>query len=134
MHNHTVSSEYRLCFPSESNYDRELTTTLRTHCPDKLLGTMMDIYGRCGKLDQAEALYDTINVHDVVKYGLLMKAYARSNRADQATEVIRKLLQDSHVEPSAIIFTSLIDAWAESSQSDAVEQAFSFLQLMEQDP
>jgi pentatricopeptide repeat protein len=95
---------------------------------------MLDMYGRCGELDQAESLFHTIKAPDVVHYTVLVKAYAMNNRADQATEVIHKMLRDSHVEPNSILFNTLIDAWAESSQSDAVEQAFSFLQLMEQDP
>jgi pentatricopeptide repeat protein len=93
----------------------------------------MDIYARCKNLDKVESLFENTSNPDIVKYGVLIKAYAHAGRIDGATKVLRRMLQDSHVEPNVIIFNTLLDAWAGSSESDAVEQAFSVLQLMEQD-
>jgi pentatricopeptide repeat protein len=93
---------------------------------------MMDIYARSGKLDQAESVFNTFRSPDAVKYRVLFKAYAMSNRADRATELFHRMLQESRVAPDVGLFNSLISAWAESSQPDAVEQAFEIMRLMQE--
>jgi pentatricopeptide repeat protein len=93
---------------------------------------MMDIYARSGKLDQAESVFNTFRSPDAVKYRVLFKAYAMSKRADRATELFHRMLQESRVAPDVGLFNSLISAWAESSQPDAVEQAFEIMRLMQE--
>ena len=92
---------------------------------------MIDIYAHAGKLEQAEEMFETISMPNAVKYAMLVKAYAKSDRADRATEVVHRMLKDSLIDPEINIFNSLIDAWAESSQPDAVDQAFKIFRLME---
>jgi hypothetical protein len=45
----------------------------------------MDIYARSGKLDEAEALFENTTTPDVVRNGVLIKAYGNSDHADRAT-------------------------------------------------
>lgn len=93
----------------------------------------MDIYARAGMLDQVEALFDSSPDPDVVRCGVLIKAYGNCDRADRATDIVHHFLKpDNTVAPNIDIFTSLIDAWAESSRGDAVEQACAVIKLMEE--
>lgn len=96
-----------------------------------MLGTLMDIFAREGKAVEAESLFFQIERPDAVKYGLLIKAYGKCDKADRAAEVLQKLLQDDHVEPNVEVFNSLLNAWAESTLPEAPERAFDVMRLME---
>jgi pentatricopeptide repeat protein len=93
----------------------------------------MDTYARCGKIDQVESVFENMENPGVVEYGVLIKAYGNAGKFNRATEVLQQLLLESRVPPVVDLFTSLIDAWADSSQPDAAEQAFAIMRMMEED-
>ena len=108
-------------------------------CIERVVNTLMDNYARVGKLGEAEALFDSAENPDVVRYGVLIKAYGNCDRTDRATQVLLRLLKEpprnSGVTPKVGLFTirsTLDDAWAESSHEDAVEQAFAVVKLTEE--
>ena len=72
-----------------------------------------------------------------ITMSLMMKSYGKHDRAAEATEELMKLLSTespSRSRPDSSTFVTVINAWAESSQSDAVEQAWTVFRLMEQQP
>jgi pentatricopeptide repeat protein len=63
-----------------------------------------------------------------------VNAYGKSNQPDLAFSVVQKLLRDTKVIPDINVFNTLINAWAESSDPEATEQAFEVLRLIKEHP
>ena len=93
----------------------------------------MDIYAHVGRADDVEAMMQKIDQRDPVKYSILVRAYGKMDRADLAMDVaFSRMLNDPNVDPAPHVFKTLMEAWAVSSQSDAVDQAYSVIQLMDE--
>jgi len=99
----------------------------------KMSNTTMDIYSRAGKYDQVEMMSQSQQL-DTVQLDILLKSLGQADRADRATAILKKVLSDSKVDPTTETFGTLMNAWAESSQPDAVDQAFAVLRLMNENP
>jgi pentatricopeptide repeat protein len=93
-------------------------------------------------------------------YGSLINCYRRTGQADKATEVLRDMLSSSSLlltssqsqqqqqqtqvtrtagaviaaTPHTRLFHSVVDAWASSTEPDALERAIEVLHLLETDP
>ena len=102
--------------------------------PDRVHGAMMDIYAHAGRVDDVERMMQSIDVRDSVKYSILIRAYGKIDRADLAMDaVFVRMMNDPNVTaPTLHIFKALIDAWIGSSQQDAIEQAYSIFQRMDE--
>lgn len=94
---------------------------------------MMDIYARARLCDKAEAIIDQLQ-HDPKSFPVLFKAYGKYNLAERASTVLKCSLQKPHAKPDISAFNSLIDAWAQSTRPDALQQAFAVLRLIEEEP
>ena len=94
---------------------------------------MMDVYARSGQHDQVETLSKFLEL-DAVQLTILIKSLGKADRADKATAILKSMLTDSHVDPQIEMFGTLMNAWAESSQPDAIEQGFAVLRLMSEEP
>lgn len=95
--------------------------------------TMMDIYALTNKLEKAESIFTRVEP-DITKYELMIKAYGKSDNADQATRAVHAILSDARIQPGIRVFTSLLNALAECSRRDVVEEAFAVVRLLEENP
>lgn len=102
--------------------------------PDRIHGAMMDIYAHAGRVDDVERMMQSIDARDPVKYSILIRAYGKIDRADLAMDaVFVRMMNDPHVAaPTSHIFKSLIESWIGSSQTDAIERAYSIVQRMDE--
>jgi pentatricopeptide repeat protein len=96
---------------------------------------MLDVYARTGRLDEVEALFSQLDRLDSVTYSILIGAYARNHRPEKATEVLLKLLDQRHERLDyATLLVGVLDAWAESSQSDGYARATAVFRLVDSEP
>lgn len=95
---------------------------------------MMDIYAHAGRIDDVERMMQTIGTRDPATYSILIRAYGKIDRANLAMDaVFEQMMNDPSVTaPTLHIFKSLIEAWIGSSQNDAIEQAYSVFQRMDE--
>jgi pentatricopeptide repeat protein len=73
----------------------------------KLMGTMMDLYVRAGKQDEAEAIFNKMDL-DIVKCTILIKSFGKEDAADRASAVLKSMLRGSRVAPDVFTFNTLI--------------------------
>jgi PPR repeat family len=94
---------------------------------------MMDIYAHSGRVDDVERMMQTIDVRDPVKYSILIRAYGKVDRADLAMDaVFTRMMNDPNIiAPTLHTFKSLVEAWIGSSQTDAIEKAYSIFHFMD---
>lgn len=96
---------------------------------------MLDVYARTECLDEVEALFAQLDHLDTVTYSILIGAYTRNHRPEKATEVLLKLLEQRHERLDyASLLVSVLDAWAESSQSDGYARAAAVFRLVDAEP
>ena len=101
---------------------------------DRIHGALMDIYAHVGRVDDVERMMQSIDTRDPVKYSILIRAYAKIDRADLAMDaVFVRMMNDPNITaPTLHTFKALVEAWIGSSQSDAIEQAHSIFQRMDE--
>ena len=112
------------------------------HDTVKIKGTLLDVYARAGKVKKAEALFRQMSERGAFKYSIMIRAYAKSDRPEQATAILYQVLKNpKEVAPGENgakkamehIFTGVIDAWAESSHPDAFARGETVFRLIESD-
>lgn len=85
-----------------------------------LATALVDMYGKCGCIDQAKTVFDMVLRKELPLYNTMISAYALHGQAEEAL-VLFKLLQEEDIEPDNITFTSILSA---CSHSGLVEKGF----------
>jgi len=101
--------------------------------PARITCTMTDFYARAGEHHKAEMVSQRLPLNSV-QLNISIKSLGKADNADKATDIMKRVLTESQVDPSIAHFGTLMNAWAESSHPDAVEQAFAVLRLMNENP
>lgn len=70
---------------------------------------IVNMYSKCGSLEDAKKMFDSIPNRDVVLWTAMISAYAKHGRGKDALELFSQMLQDE-VIPDAITFASIINA------------------------
>ncbi|KAK3149811.1 hypothetical protein QOZ80_3AG0223200 [Eleusine coracana subsp. coracana] len=71
--------------------------------------SLLSMYAKAGLIDEAEMLFDEMEVKDTVSYGALLSGYVQNGKADEAFLVFKKM-QACNVEPDVATMVSLIPA------------------------
>jgi pentatricopeptide repeat protein len=112
-------------------HDSTRSHDLRTNIEN----TLMFFYACVGELDAAEALFNKEVQPTFVRYMALIKAYGENDLADRATAILLRMLDDDKVKIyNSFVFATLTDAWAKSSDPNALEEAFKVFTLLEHHP
>ncbi|KAH7352555.1 hypothetical protein KP509_19G051600 [Ceratopteris richardii] len=90
---------------------------------------LVDMYAKCGSLDEAENVHRGLLVRNIVSWGALISAYARSANWMLAWKCLEKMKQDS-LKPNEMIFSSLLAA---SCNMGLINEGRAFFRSMEAD-
>eukprot|EP01018_Ginkgo_biloba_P014303 Gb_06899 [translate_table: standard] len=80
--------------------------------PDGPVGTaLVDMYAKCGNIEVARQLFDTMSTRDVVSWNVMISGYAQNGHAPEALTLFHKMqLQD--VKPNSVTMVSVLPACA----------------------
>ncbi|KZV36451.1 pentatricopeptide repeat-containing protein [Dorcoceras hygrometricum] len=70
---------------------------------------LIDMYAKCGCLQEARKVFDKMLIKDIVSWTSLMSAYGRSGKGYEAIELFTKM-QDLGFIPDSIAFVSILSA------------------------
>ncbi|XP_024529322.1 pentatricopeptide repeat-containing protein At2g33680-like isoform X2 [Selaginella moellendorffii] len=88
---------------------------------DTFLGNLVvQMYARCGSLQEARKAFDRIKEPNVFSWTLLITAYARNGQIEEAS-----FLYDSAPEPDVILSTAMLTALVENNKLDEARKVFS---------
>lgn len=76
-----------------------------------LATALVDMYGKCGDLRSARAVFDGRNDKDVMIWSALISAYAQANCTNQARELFSQMRNEG-LRPNAVTMVSLISLCA----------------------
>ncbi|CAK7341063.1 unnamed protein product [Dovyalis caffra] len=82
-----------------------------------LATALVDMYGKCGEIRSARALFDKIENKDVMTWTAMISAYAQANCIDHAFEIFVQM-RDSRVRSNELTMVSLLSLCAENGALD----------------
>lgn len=86
--------------------------------PNLLLeNALLDMYAKCGCLEEARDVFDKMKLRDVVSWTSMMSAYGRSGQGYDAVALFTKML-DSGLNPDSIAFVSVLSACSHAGLLD----------------
>ncbi|CAL8127709.1 unnamed protein product [Prunus armeniaca] len=95
--------------------------------PNLLLeNALIDMYAKCGCLQDAREVFDAMKFQDVVSWTSMMSAYGRCGQGHDAVALFQKM-QDSGVSPDSIAFVSVMAA---CSHAGLLEEGQYYFKLM----
>ncbi|XP_020596567.1 pentatricopeptide repeat-containing protein At3g53360, mitochondrial-like [Phalaenopsis equestris] len=88
--------------------------------------SLLDMYPKCGALEDGRALFDEIGSKDIVSWNTMITAYAQHGRGQEALGMYM-MMQDRNLEPNHVTFVSLLSA---CSHCGMVEVGIQLFELM----
>lgn len=81
--------------------------------------TLVDMYSKCGLVNQACKIYDRMNERDVILHNIMISAYVSCNRIDDARHIF-----DRMEERSTVSWNSMLTGYAKCGLSDEMTRLF----------
>lgn len=79
---------------------------------DCLVGsTLVDMYSKCGSLEDAHKVFDNLPTRDVVSWGAIIVGYAQHGHGEPALELFKQM-QQAGVKPGKVAYSSALKACA----------------------
>ena len=69
-------------------------------------GALINMYSRCGDIDEAQSLFDGVRVKDVSTYNSMIGGLALHGKSIEAVELFSEMLKE-RVRPNGITFVGL---------------------------
>ncbi|PON90978.1 DYW domain containing protein [Trema orientale] len=91
--------------------------------------SLVDMYSKCGELEAAEQVFDTIEDKDVYTWNSMIGGYCQAGYCGKACELFMKM-QVSDVSPNIITWNIMISGYIQNGDED---QAMDLFQRMEKD-
>lgn len=85
-------------------------------------GALLDMYAKCGDIEDARAVFEAIPHNDVILWSFMIARYAQSDQSEEALELFRQMRQ-AIVVPNQFSFCSVLQACATLKALKLGEQA-----------
>ncbi|KAK7412777.1 hypothetical protein VNO78_04396 [Psophocarpus tetragonolobus] len=94
----------------------------------QLCNALLDMYAKCGKVSQAQSVFDGICEKDVISWTCMIDAYGRNGQGCEAFEVFQKMREDGRkVLPNSVTFLSVLSACGHSGLVEEGKKCFKLL-------
>ncbi|KAK1260656.1 Pentatricopeptide repeat-containing protein [Acorus gramineus] len=91
-----------------------------------VMGALLDMYAKCGAVDEARHVFDDLPVRDLVSWTSMIAAYGSHSRAHEALEIFHEMRR-SEVKPDGVTFLTLISV---CSHAGLVDEGSHYFNLM----
>lgn len=96
---------------------------------DNFVGNaLLNMYGKCGSLDDAQRMFDKMQQRDVVSWNIMIAAYSQNGQVQNALSLLQQM-QLIGTLPDNSTFVSVLSA---CSHGGLVEEGWQFLRYMKQ--
>lgn len=93
-----------------------------------VLGTaLIDMHAKCGNLDAAREMFDSMKERNVISWSAMIAAYGYHGKATKALELFDVMVGDGRLPPNEITFISLLNA---CSHAGFVKEGLEIFDLM----
>ncbi|XP_051145670.1 pentatricopeptide repeat-containing protein At4g22760 [Andrographis paniculata] len=94
---------------------------------DHLATSFIDLYAKCGSIDKAYELFNTLEKKDLVAYTAMILGFSTNGRAYEAIKLFEEMI-GAGIIPNAVTFTGILSAY---SHAGMVEEGYSCFKSME---
>ncbi|KAL3818224.1 hypothetical protein ACJIZ3_004129 [Penstemon smallii] len=77
-----------------------------------LATALVDMYGKCGEIELAREIFDSMNEKDVVSWNVMISSYGMHGHGKSAVELFDLMEQYSNVRPNELTFLVVLSACA----------------------
>ncbi|XP_019054228.1 PREDICTED: pentatricopeptide repeat-containing protein At5g27110 [Nelumbo nucifera] len=84
---------------------------------EKVMGALLDMYAKCGTVEEARQVFDRLPVRDFVSWTSMITAYGSHGQAFKALELFSKM-QDSNAKPDKVTFLAIMSACSHAGLID----------------
>jgi pentatricopeptide repeat protein len=81
--------------------------------------SLVDMYAKCGSLEEAQRVFDSMPIHNVVSWNVMILGHVKNGHGQKALEMYQ-LMQLEGLKPSSVTFAAVLNACA--SVKVAVEE------------
>ncbi|KAG8388765.1 hypothetical protein BUALT_Bualt02G0159300 [Buddleja alternifolia] len=74
-----------------------------------IASALVDMYGKCGCIDEAETLFNGLQSHDTVLWNTIICGYSHHGEGDKALQAFRKMIKEG-VLPDGVTFVGILSA------------------------
>lgn len=89
-------------------------------------GALLDMYAKCGDIEDARGVFESIPHNDVILWSSMISRYAQSNRNEEALGLFHRMRQ-AFMVPNQFTFCSILQACANMGSMELGEQAHCYL-------
>ncbi|KAI0492933.1 hypothetical protein KFK09_027209 [Dendrobium nobile] len=101
-----------------------------SYCSVVLDSAMVDMYSKCGSLEDARSYFDRMDERNIVVWNSMITGYGKHGQSCEVFVLYRKM-QEENVKPNGVTFLSLLSA---CSHGGLVEKGIScFITMLEED-
>eukprot|EP00250_Pteridium_aquilinum_P018558 c24123_g10_i1 orf=115-2259(+) len=95
---------------------------------DSILATaIVSMYGKCGHLDDAWAVFSRIDVRDDIAWNAILAAHAQNGDDKRALELFKQM-QEAGVKPDSVTYISVLCACSHSGSLEDAQEYFESMQ------
>ncbi|KAF3649025.1 putative pentatricopeptide repeat-containing protein [Capsicum annuum] len=88
-----------------------------------VLNSIMDMYIKCGLIEEAETLFDVVPQKNVISWTVMITGYGKYGLGGEAVELFKKMHMDS-IEPDEVSYLALLTACSHSGLIPESEEYF----------
>lgn len=82
--------------------------------------TLVDMYSKCGSLEEAQKVFDTLPNRNIVSWGALITGYVQQAHNSAALELFQQM-QQNDIQPNRVVFLSILQACASMGAAEQGE-------------
>ncbi|KAH7292968.1 hypothetical protein KP509_28G005700 [Ceratopteris richardii] len=112
-----------LSFPSEGECINDTIIKLGLEDHDMVKTALIDMYGKCGKLDEAQNIFYKCPQSNLKTWNALMTALAHSVCVEKVLFLLLRMLQNN-MEPNDVTFSCVLTAYNHAGWVDGINQFF----------
>uniref|UniRef100_I1MP29 DYW domain-containing protein n=1 Tax=Glycine max TaxID=3847 RepID=I1MP29_SOYBN len=92
-------------------------------------GALINMYSRCGDIDEAQSLFDGVRVKDVSTYNSMIGGLALHGKSIEAVELFSEMLKE-RVRPNGITFVGVLNACSHGGLVDLGGEIFESMEMI----
>jgi pentatricopeptide repeat protein len=131
--NFTISNVLCACASQVAMCEGRNVQSLAVECDfvqDAIVGTaLVNMYGKCGSMEDARSVFDRIDAKDVVLWSALIDVYAQHGYGREVVRLFHEMKQ-GHIVPNKITYVSALTA---CSRAGLINEGRELFASMEQD-
>ena len=98
----------------------------RTEWNVKLQTSLLNMYSKCGSMDDARSVFDSMEVRDVISWNAMIGGYAQNGNGKEALELFKQMEQEG-IQPNNVTFVVILNA---CSHAGLVDEALHYFNVM----